>query len=273
MAEVTNNQVTPGRKAGVLTGLDFNQLYPLAGPIYVRGAAPGDILEIEILRLQTLDWGWTGIIPGLGLPAEDFQQPYLRHFDLRNGKTAALRDDIHIPHSALLRHHGRGAGCTRRLRCATHRQGRGQHRHAAPERGRETVPAGVCRRRALLGRRLPRRAGRRRSLRHWYRMPAPVLPALQRDQRSQPAPLELPVLHRARPDPASLRREGLFRHYGHWTRSDGECPQCGARYDRLARTRKASWARGCIYPVQPGRRLAHQPDRGRTKLVCRSTWR
>lgn len=96
-AEVTNNQVTPGCDAAVLTSLDFNQLYPLAGPIYVRGAAPGDILEIEILRLHTLDWGWTGIIPGLGLLAEDFQQPYIRHFDLRNGKTATLRDDIHIP--------------------------------------------------------------------------------------------------------------------------------------------------------------------------------
>ena len=65
-AEVTNNQVTPGCDPSVFTRLDFDQLYPLAGPIYVKGAEPGDILEVEILRLQTLDWGWTGLIPGLG---------------------------------------------------------------------------------------------------------------------------------------------------------------------------------------------------------------
>lgn len=96
-AEVTNNQVTPGCDASVLLNLDFGQLYPLAGPIFVKDAIPGDILEVEILRLQPLDWGWTGIIPGLGLLAQDFTVPYIRHFDLSNGQTAPLRDDIHIP--------------------------------------------------------------------------------------------------------------------------------------------------------------------------------
>ncbi|RMD80277.1 MAG: acetamidase [Chloroflexi bacterium] len=96
-AEVTNNQVTPGCDASVLMNLDFSQLYPLAGPIFVKDAQPGDILAVEILRLQPLDWGWTGIIPGLGLLAQDFTEPYIRHFDLSNGQTAPLRDDIHIP--------------------------------------------------------------------------------------------------------------------------------------------------------------------------------
>ena len=74
----------------------FRRLYPLAGPIYVKGAQPGDILEVEILRLEPLDWGWAGIIPGLGLLSEDFTEPYIRYFDLTNGLTAAA-DDIHIP--------------------------------------------------------------------------------------------------------------------------------------------------------------------------------
>src|SRR4029077_879922 len=60
-------------------------------------AEPGDILEVEILRLAPLSWGWAGIIPGLGLLAEDFTAPYIRHFDLSNGSTASLRDDIQIP--------------------------------------------------------------------------------------------------------------------------------------------------------------------------------
>lgn len=96
-AEVTNNQITPGCSAAKLGDLDFAQLYPLAGPIYVKGAEPGDVLEVEILKLETLAWGWTGIIPGLGLLAEDFTTPYIRHFDLTDGQNALLGPGIAIP--------------------------------------------------------------------------------------------------------------------------------------------------------------------------------
>jgi acetamidase/formamidase len=95
--EVTDGQVTQGADASVLTQLDFDRLYPLAGPVHVRGADPGDALEVEMLSLRPLDWGWTGIIPGLGLLAEDFKKPYIRHFDLANGEYAELRQDIRIP--------------------------------------------------------------------------------------------------------------------------------------------------------------------------------
>ena len=95
--EVTDGQVTPGCPASALTSIDFNRLYPLAGPIYVRGAQPGDVLEVEMLSLKPLDWGWTGILPGLGLLSDDFTEPYIRHFDLTNGEYAELRADIRIP--------------------------------------------------------------------------------------------------------------------------------------------------------------------------------
>ena len=95
--EVTDGQVKPGSPATDLANIDFNRLYPLAGPIYVKGAAPGDVLEVEMLSLKPLEWGWTGILPGLGLLAADFTEPYIRHFDLSNGEYAALRDDIRIP--------------------------------------------------------------------------------------------------------------------------------------------------------------------------------
>jgi acetamidase/formamidase len=96
-AEVTDGQVTPGCPAAALGSLDFNRLYPLAGPVAVRGAQPGDVLEVEILNLKPLDWGWTGILPGLGLLSDDFTEAYIRHFDLTNGEYAQLREDIRIP--------------------------------------------------------------------------------------------------------------------------------------------------------------------------------
>jgi acetamidase/formamidase len=95
--EVTDGQVTPGCPASALGSIDFNRLYPLAGPVFVRGARPGDVLEVEILELRPLEWGWTGILPGLGLLSEDFTEPYIRHFDLTNGQYAELREDIRIP--------------------------------------------------------------------------------------------------------------------------------------------------------------------------------
>jgi acetamidase/formamidase len=95
--EVTDGQITQGCPASDLLNLDFNRLYPLAGPVYIKAAEPGDALEVQMIELRPLDWGWTGIIPGLGLLAEDFTEAYIRHFDLTNGEHAALRDDIRIP--------------------------------------------------------------------------------------------------------------------------------------------------------------------------------
>src|SRR4029450_7773836 len=65
-AEVTNNQITPGCAASALTTIDFSQLYPLAGPIFIEDAEPGDILQVDILRLEPVNWGGAGIIHGLG---------------------------------------------------------------------------------------------------------------------------------------------------------------------------------------------------------------
>ena len=46
--------------------------------MFVKGARPGDVLAVEILELRPRDWGWTAIIPGFGLLADDFPDPWLR---------------------------------------------------------------------------------------------------------------------------------------------------------------------------------------------------
>ena len=95
--EVTSGQLKPGDPSSQLAALDFDRLYPLAGPVYVNGAEPGDALEVEILTLQPGSWGWAAMLPGLGLLAADFPDPYVRYFELGNRKFAELRKDIHIP--------------------------------------------------------------------------------------------------------------------------------------------------------------------------------
>jgi acetamidase/formamidase len=69
-----------GRDSGpeAVTGLDFARVNPVSGPVAVKGARPGDVLAVEILELRAGDWGWTAVIPGFGLLADEFPDPWLR---------------------------------------------------------------------------------------------------------------------------------------------------------------------------------------------------
>jgi acetamidase/formamidase len=94
--EVSDGQITPDSTVDVLGSLDMDRLYPLAGPIYVEGAEPEDTLVVEMLSIETQGWGWTAILPGLGLLPDEFPNPYLRIFDL-TGDTTPLDDVANIP--------------------------------------------------------------------------------------------------------------------------------------------------------------------------------
>jgi acetamidase/formamidase len=95
--DVSDNQIGPESDTSVIAGLDWDRVYPLAGPIAIHGAEPGDTLAVEILDIRTQGWGWTAILPGLGLLPDDFPDAYLRVFDLSHGDLAYLREDVAIP--------------------------------------------------------------------------------------------------------------------------------------------------------------------------------
>ncbi len=65
--------------------VDFGMLDPLCGPIHVEGAEPGDTLAVEVLDIAMASWGWTGLLKGFGLLADEFPVPYFRSFDLTRG--------------------------------------------------------------------------------------------------------------------------------------------------------------------------------------------
>jgi acetamidase/formamidase len=52
--------------------------YSLIGPVAVRGAEPGDLVECRMLKLRPIDWGWTSSPSGVGALPRDFK-PYLRY--------------------------------------------------------------------------------------------------------------------------------------------------------------------------------------------------
>ena len=95
--DVSDNQIGRDSDTSVIAGLDWDRVYPLAGPIAVHGAEPGDTLAIEVLDIHTQGWGWTAVLPGLGLLPDDFPDAYLRIFDLSHGDVAYLREDIAVP--------------------------------------------------------------------------------------------------------------------------------------------------------------------------------
>jgi acetamidase/formamidase len=68
------------------------------GPVYVNSAEPGDTLKVEILDLQTADWGWTCVIPGLGAFNDEFKEFHIKTYDLPPGQDyAVFKKGIHIP--------------------------------------------------------------------------------------------------------------------------------------------------------------------------------
>lgn len=94
--EASGAQLTPSSQPSDLTNLDFGKVNPLTGPVYVNGAQPGDILKVEILGFQHKGWGWTGIIPGFGLLADEFPDPYLKIWELGQDE-AEFKPGIVIP--------------------------------------------------------------------------------------------------------------------------------------------------------------------------------
>ncbi len=69
----------------VLT-LDHGLGHPLTGPVYVEGAKPGDVVDIELVAYETADFGVTAVIPGFGFLADEFTDPYLVTWEIADGK-------------------------------------------------------------------------------------------------------------------------------------------------------------------------------------------
>ena len=88
-------QVTPEWTVENYASLDRTKVHALNGSVYVKGAAPGDVLEIEILDMQHKGWGWSAHRAGTGLLPEDFDFDYLHHWRLE-GESCYSTELAHI---------------------------------------------------------------------------------------------------------------------------------------------------------------------------------
>jgi acetamidase/formamidase len=95
-------QVLEDARSFADTSFDFATLYNLLGPVYVKGAQPGDTLRVDIVSLEPGDWGWCVILPGLGTLPDDFPDPYLKTFDLRGRTHAEVVRGVRVPIAPFL---------------------------------------------------------------------------------------------------------------------------------------------------------------------------
>ena len=82
-----NSQSTPEDVAQ----LNLNVVHPLTGPVYVRGAEPGDLLEAHLVDIEAdpwEQWGYTIEVPGFGFLRDEFPDPFIVHWRLHGNRYA-----------------------------------------------------------------------------------------------------------------------------------------------------------------------------------------
>ena len=77
--------VTPDTRPEDLNNVNLGLVHPLTGPVYIQGAQPGDLLEVNILEIEPASWGFTTIIPGFGFLRDVFLDPYIVHWNMQDG--------------------------------------------------------------------------------------------------------------------------------------------------------------------------------------------
>lgn len=77
VVDASGGQLGQGSTVEDVRGIDFGRVNPVTGPVYVEGAAPGDALRVTIEHFAPSGWGWTALIPGFGLLADQFPEPAL----------------------------------------------------------------------------------------------------------------------------------------------------------------------------------------------------
>src|SRR5579862_5122391 len=83
-------QVHPKMTLSEYLQIDRTRIHALTGPIYVDRAEPGDVLQIDVLKVAHKGWGWTSVISGLGFLKERFDEPVLFHWKLEGTVTRSL---------------------------------------------------------------------------------------------------------------------------------------------------------------------------------------
>jgi len=87
-------QVRPSMTLPEYLSIDRSRIHALTGPIFVNGAEPGDVLQVDILEVAHKGWGWSSVVSGLGFLKERFAEPYLFQWKLEGPVSRSLSPAI-----------------------------------------------------------------------------------------------------------------------------------------------------------------------------------
>jgi len=80
-----DRQMGPDASLDVVATPNLDVLHPLTGPVYIEGAEPGDLLDIEILDIESDRYGYTVQVPGFGFLRDVFPEPFKIGWDITDG--------------------------------------------------------------------------------------------------------------------------------------------------------------------------------------------
>lgn len=89
-ADSSGSQVCSGMLLEDFLKIDRGRIHALTGPIFIKGAERGDVLQVEVLNVAHKGWGWSSVINGLGFLKERFAEPYLFHWQLERKVSRSL---------------------------------------------------------------------------------------------------------------------------------------------------------------------------------------
>src|SRR2546428_11609591 len=134
-----DGQLGPGTSEADIAKMEAGAIHPLTGPVFVKGARPGDMLEVEFLDIVPQPHAFTAIVPGLGFLRDLFTTTFLVHWQIRDGwATAPKRPGVRIPGAPLMGVSG-GAPWAAHVRAETAR------RHELKGRGVMGIAAAAAR--------------------------------------------------------------------------------------------------------------------------------
>ncbi len=101
--DASDEQIKPAMTGADLESLDTKVAHPLTGPVYINGAQPGDLLEVEYLDIIPQPRGWTRNRPGAGFLQDLFTDPYLVHWEMQDGwATSPQIPGVRIPNGSFM---------------------------------------------------------------------------------------------------------------------------------------------------------------------------
>jgi formamidase len=79
------------------------RIHPLTGPVYVDGAEPGDLLEVEYVEIEPESWGFTTCGPGIGFLPDLLPERHTFIWDIAGGwATSAGIPGVRIPQQCFM---------------------------------------------------------------------------------------------------------------------------------------------------------------------------